>query len=231
MITAERIFENYFDDEEVTPPRLYNFTGDVLGRLKAANTTNEYDDLVQEITSVRDAFGLEIGQVKSSLSVQKGSTLTVDEFMKGFKTYMSDNEGVIAKAVGGFKGPAFLAFYPQGVNEYTKASKTNMPALLKQVYDAAEMHKAALGTALTTELKAFESDYKLVREAQQQQKGAVGDNRVGRTANRKALELVLLKAIHYIAYLYPGETEKCLSFFDFSLLLPAGRKAKPEGEI
>jgi hypothetical protein len=90
------------------------------------------------------------------------------------------------------------------------------------------LQQAKLGSTLTAELKAFDKDYQAVRNAQQLQKGAVGDNRVSRTANRLSLELVLLKTIHGIANMYPGETDKCLSFFNFSLLFPAGHKEKPE---
>jgi hypothetical protein len=120
---------------------LHNFAGDTIGRLTAANTANEYDDMIKDLLPAREAFGTEIGEVKSSLSVQKGSTLTVNGFIKGFKRSMSENEGIIAKAVGGFSSSAFLAFYPRGVSEYSTASKTKLPALFKQVSAAGKIRQ------------------------------------------------------------------------------------------
>jgi hypothetical protein len=228
MIAGKRLFENHFDRAEIIAARLHNFAADAIGRITAANIANEYDSIIQELVPVHETFGIEIGEVKSALSVQKGSTLTVNGFIKNFKLYMSENEGVVAKAVGGFNSAAFLAFYPRGVNEYSKASKIKLPALFKQVAAAAELHQVLLGSTISAELKAFDINYQKVRHAQQLQKGTVGDNRVSRTANRQNLELALLRTIYNIAGMYPGETDKCLSFFDFSLLLPAGHKEKPE---
>ncbi len=227
MITKEKFFENPFNSEEIIPSRLYNFSTDVIGKFTAANEGNIYDTIIQNLTQTSDAFGNEIGEVKSTLGVQKSSTFTVDEVIKIFKVYMSDNEGVIAKAVGGKRKAAFIEFYPQGVNEYSKATKTKMPALLKQVFDAAEKYKTNLGAAQTKELKDFTKQYDEAREDQQKQKGSVADNRTERTSNRTALEIELLKAIYSVGLMYPGDVAKCSSFFNFSLLYAVSRsKAK-----
>jgi len=165
--------------------------------------------------------------VKSTLGVQKGSTFTVNEVMKSFKVYMSDNEGVIAKALGGKRKAAFVEFYPRGLSEYTNATKTKMPALLKQVLDAAEKYKADLGATQTKELKDFTKQYEAARSDQQNPKGSVTDNRTERTSNRTALEIELLKAIYSVGLMYPGDVAKCSSFFNFILLYAPGRgKAK-----
>jgi hypothetical protein len=161
--------------------------------------------------------------------VQKSNTFTVDEVIKNFRVYMSDNEGVIAKAVGGKRKAAFIEFYPRGVTEYANATKTKMPALLKQVFDAAEKYKTNLGAAQTKELKDFTKQYDAARVDQQNQKGSVTDNRTERTSNRTALEIELLKAIYSVGLRYPGDVAKCGSFFNFSLLYAPGRgKAKAD---
>ena len=229
MITKEKFFENPFSIVDITPSRLYNFSTDTIGKLTAANTGKIYDTIIQNLTRANTALGSEIGEVKSTLGVQKGSTFTVNEVMKSFKVYMSDNEGVIAKALGGKRKAAFVEFYPRGLSEYTNATKTKMPALLKQVFDAAEKYKADLGAAQTKELKDFTKQYDAARSDQQNQKGSVTDNRTERTSNRTALEIELMKAIHSVGLMYPGDVAKCGSFFNFSLLYAPGRgKAKAD---
>jgi hypothetical protein len=227
MITKEKFFENPFNILDITPSRLYNFSTDVIGKFTAANTGKIYDTIIQNLTQANTALGSEIGEVKSTLGVQKSSTFTVNEVIKNFKVYMSDNEGVIAKAVGGKRKASFIEFYPRGVSEYANATKTKMPALLKQVFDAAEKYKADLGAAQTKELKDFTKQYDDTRGDQQNQKGSVTDNRTDRTSNRTALEIELLKAIYSVGLMYVCDTGKCGSFFNFSLLYAPGRsKAK-----
>ena len=141
MITDEKVFGNIFDNEDIIPSRLYLFADDTYGKFTAANKANIYTPILTLLLAPKDALKLEIGEVKSTLGVQKGSTFTVDTVIKGFKLYMSENEGVIAKAVGGKKTATFLEFYPNGVDEYSRATKTKLPALLKQITDAAEKNK------------------------------------------------------------------------------------------
>ena len=218
MLQPEKIFENFFEDKNITPLRLYDFAMDTIGKLQAANANGQFTTFISGLSTAANTLGTEVGETKSALAVQKGTTMNVNEVIKNFKTYMSENEGVIAKALGGFKSGAYQAFYPQGVSEYSKATKTQLPALLIQVSDAATLYATQLGTSLSNELKAFNSEYNNARNAQLLQKGTVVDNRTERSANRKILEIELLKTIHSIAVLYPANVEKCLSLFNFSLL-------------
>lgn len=229
MITKEKFFENPFSSDEIIPTRLYTFSTDSIGKFTAANEGNIYDTIIQNLTQASTALGTEIGEVKSTLGVQKGSTFTVDEVIKNFKVYMSDNEGVIAKAVGGKRKAAFIEFYPRGVSEYSNATKTKMTALLKQVFDAAEKYKTNLGAAQTKELKDFTKQYNDARGEQQTQKGSVTGNRTERKTNRELLEIELLKAIYSVGLMYIGDVDKCGSFFNFSLLYAPSRH-KPKAD-
>jgi hypothetical protein len=228
MINQEKFFENPFSRAEVSPSRLYNFAKDSIGKFTAANTGAIYTAIIQSLTPLSNALGTEIGEVKSTLGVQKSSTYTVNEVIDSFKIYMSVNEGFIAKAVGGFKSAAYIEFYPRGVNEYTKATKTKMVGLLKQVFDAAAHHANQLGAATVTELQAFTTQYATARTDQETKKGSVADNRNDRTANRIALETGLLKAVYSVGLLYTGDAEKCGSFFNFSMLYAPSRGKKKQ---
>lgn len=226
MIAEKKLFENIFDEIAITSPRLYAFASDAIAKLTAANTSNQYTTIISLVLPKAEDLHLEIGDVKASVNVQLGKTITVNQVIDGFKAYMSDNEGVIARPLGGKETPAFLAFYPHGITEYHKANKTTLPALLFQVTKAVELYSSQIGATIAAELLAFDTQYTEARKAQQQQKGIVSDSRVERSANRTALELSLLIAIHTIASMYPGDVEKCTSFFNFNLLLPVSKAAK-----
>lgn len=218
MVQAEKLFENFLDDIRITSSRLLNFANDNLNKLTVANGGGDYTALINTLTPLIAAFGEEVGSVDTSLTMQKGATLTLDQVLQNFKQTMSDEEPFIARALGGSNMPAYLQFYPQGKGEYGRATKTNMPVLTNRVNTAASNNAAALGPALTALLQTFESDWQNNRNDQQQQKGAVNENRTDRSDAREALELALLTTVHTIGAMYPGNVQQCLSFFDFNML-------------
>lgn len=223
---AENFFDNPLTSKEITPSRLCNFADDSVAKLTEDNPNGIFTNLIADITKCSTDVQAELGEVQSTLAQQKGKTLTVNKFIIDFKTYMSDNEGVIAKAIGGKKSASFLDFYPQGLTQYNNVSKTKIEAILKQVSDAAEKHKAKLDKTIYTELKGFAIDYVKIRKDQLGQKGKVSDNRADRTNNVKKLEIALLKALHKVGETYADDIKKCCSYFNFSLLYPKGRVSK-----
>lgn len=225
MLQPERFFNNYFEDKNISSPRLYEFTMDTIAKLQAANANNQFTAFINALSVAANSLGDEVGVIKSALAVQKGKTIGLNEVIKNFKTYMSINHGVIAKAVGGINSAAYQAFYPQGVSEYSTASHTKLPALLIQVTNAANLYSNQIGIEISNELKAFSNQFHDTRNAQLLQKGTVGESRVERSVNRKILEIELLKTIHSIAFMFPGEVEKCTTLFNFNLL-EAPKKAK-----
>ncbi len=218
MQQSEKLFENLFDDKNIIPSRLSNFASDTLNNLTANNGGGSYTALISLLTPLITNFQGEIGEVDTSLNIQKGSTLTVDEFIKVFSDTMSSEEPFIARTLGGKGTAAYLEFYPQGVSEYTKPAKINMQTFTDRVNTAATAHAAQLGATLTATLQAFSPNWKNTRDKQQQQMGTVDTNRTERSTNRTALELGLLTAIHTIGAAFPGNVPQCLKFFQFNLL-------------
>jgi len=226
LMIVQHLFNNIFDDVKITTVRLANFAEEALNRLLSQNQNKEFDLMIGFLeTPVAELLSY-ISAVDVALGIQKGKTLTNDEFIKLFKKTMSDKEGVIADAMGGFNTPAFIEFYPKGVTEYSKATKTNLPTLISRVNKAATTHKAKLSPALLATLQAFESSWQANRDTQVQQKGTLSDSRADRNALRTNVEMALLKAVHATALAYPGDVEKCTVFYKFHLLYPVSRAKK-----
>ena len=222
-MTAETIFDNFFDSIHITSTRLRNFGDDTINRLSADSANMGWGPLVNTLRLAVDALGQELGDVDTAVNIRLGDTDTVDGFLKSFGAYMSDNEPFIARAVGGKGSPAYLEFYPEGLSEYTRANKTTGPVLLARVKTAAAKYGAQLGAPMDAELAAFEPAYMDLRGNQQGAKGSVDDNRSERTEARKNLETALLRAIYQVADKYPGNVAQCKSYFDFRRLYSAGR--------
>jgi hypothetical protein len=224
MIDQTKLFGNFYDDKNIINRRFYDFSTDSLNRLTAANGGGDYTTLITLITPLIVTFGTEIGDVDVALAIRLGKTLTNDQVKAAFGLTMKEKNGVIANALGGFGTPEYLEFYPSGIGEYTKALKSQMPALVSRVKTAATAHSVALGAPLTTLLTGYDTLWKSSRDAQEEQKGVVDDNRTERTQARIALELGMLTTVHTIAAKFPGDVDACNNFFAFNLLFPHGHK-------
>lgn len=192
------------------------------------NNGGAYTNLISILTPPYNAMQELISSVDVALGIQKGKTLTLNEFITLFRKTLSVQEGVIANAVGGFATPAYMEFYPNGVSEYTSASKTNLPVLISRINAAATAHVAELGAALTATLQAFETEWQLNRSQQVQQKGNVDNNRTARSQARVDLETALVTVVHTIGSMFPGDAEQCMMFFDFTLLKHTPQKTQRE---
>jgi hypothetical protein len=220
------LFGNIFNDERITTGRLLAFANDTINRLTAQNTTGDFTALLALLTPPTLALQNQVSSVDVALGIQKGKTLTLNQFVTLFKKTMSDKEGVIADAVGGYESAAYIEFYPAGLNEYSQATKLQIQLLTDRLDVAAEKYKAKLGATLTATLKAFKTQWTTYRSTQQQQKGSVSDSRADRNVTRTATETALLQAIHTVALKYPADVARCTSLFNFSLLYKSIRTNK-----
>lgn len=224
MIDEEKIFGNLFDTDRVTTPRLLNFAKDHREALVTNNGANEYDALIALLDPLIAALDTELGDVDVALVNQILKTRSVDELIKLFRTTMSEKQGVIADALGGFQSDGFLQFYPHGQKEYTVTNKTTMPVLSHRVNMAATDNAGSLPAPLVAVLQAFEGQFDTLRAAQSAQKDSVDVNRTERNAAEVNLELGLLTSLHTIAAKFPADVERCLDFFDFQILFFHGHR-------
>ena len=116
MFQPIKFFDNIFESTEITDVCLTNFAGDSLNRLTAQNTGGAYANLITTLTPPYNAMQELISSVDVALGLQKGKTLTLNEFIAYFKKTMSEQQGVIANILGGFGTPAYLQFYPNGLS-------------------------------------------------------------------------------------------------------------------
>lgn len=221
----QHLFSNFFNNKAITTTRLYNFAKDSLSRFQTQNENNSYDDIIGYLEEPINRLNEKISTVDVALGLQLGKTMTVDQFIRLFKKTMSEKEGVIADAVGGFDSPKYKEFYPHGVSEYTNAPKRKLTTLVERVYTVTGSNSTLLSPALVTKMQAFKSSWDMNRTDQQQQKGEVSEDRDERDVVRIDVEIALLKSMHALGVMYPGNSNHCYTFFDFNLLYPVSRRS------
>lgn len=225
----EKMFVNIFADPDITNFRLSAFTTGTLSRIARLDTGGRYTALKDAITRAAKAFQDGISGIDQSLNQRKGKTGIVDAVAGSFKHAMSELQGAIAHAVGGFDSEAYVAFYPHGVSEYWLASKTAIPTLLDRVFLAAEVHGDRLGDDLKGRLQGFKAAWSEARGHQSQAKGAVSGRRAQRGSARYNLEISLLMLVHTIACDFAGDEAAGRAWFDFSLLEPSAHPSLRKG--
>jgi hypothetical protein len=219
------LFGNIFDDVKITPNYIARFADDTVAKLTKNNESNEYDAVLNPLTAAIVPLRKELGEVDTTFNVQVGKTSTVDGFIVAFKGYMNDKYIHIAAALNGEKTPEFKEFYPKGKSEYTQVTKTQMPTVMERLKVTAAKYEVRIGAVIATELQMFQTKWKELRGQQLEEKAAVKTNRTDRSVARRAVELELLKTIHFIGAKFPGDVARCKSFFDFNLLFGARHKS------
>lgn len=231
----DKVFQNIFADPQITDLRLSAFATDTLSRIDRLDTAGKYNEKAAAVANARQELQQHISGVDQHLNHRKGKTGEVNGFVSNFKQRMSELEGVIANAVGGYESAAYLDFYPHGITEYRIAVKAQVPVLLDRIYEAAGLYGAQLGTATKDELQSFRGSWAQARGRQEQAKGSVSDSRAGRNSARRQLEVVLMQLVYTIAHDHADNPEAGKAWFDFTLLASAAHpslrrhKDDPEG--
>ncbi len=224
MLNSYLLFNNLFRSSAIIPTRLYTFGVVVLGALKAANDNHQFDAQVAALSAALDALLSEMSDVDTNLGEQKINTQTVDEYIAFFCQFMSDNEDIIAKQLGGKTSPGYREFYQNKQGEYSRANKTTMPILTKRVYKLANKYKDKLEADLVEQLTAFDGEYSKQYSTQQVQINTVKTDRDGRASAFVQTQIELTTCVHAVAMAYPCNVEKCSTFFPFTMLYPQGKK-------
>jgi hypothetical protein len=217
MVSEEKLFGNHFDEEKITDTRLANFAEDCLNRFKAIAIEGQYATTIAELTTKLQFLQEDISDVDTGKNKQRNKTLNVDEFITNFKRTMSSVEGVIAFK-SGKTSAVYMELYPDGVYEYTSATKTKMTTLMDRVENVVTAYETALGEDLTGMLSSLKTHWQTLRAQQEQQMMKVSDSRVERSEARQGVELALHNASHMLAQTFPFDVAQCASFFNFRLL-------------
>jgi len=217
MIRISRLFDNLFDDRQISVAELTNFSSDHIERLRANNPGAIFNAILADTELKHNALEAATNALGTDTSQREGRTVDMNDVVADFKKAVSRTEGLIRFTYGKQSG-TYQEFYPNGITEYTNMTIEDAETLIARFNTAVANHSGDLPPAVVAEFAQHLADYQSARQAQQQEKGEVGGSRDDVRNAQVALQLQLTVNVLTIALNFSNDTQKADVYFDQSLL-------------
>ncbi|MFZ4797580.1 MAG: hypothetical protein ACOYMA_08790 [Bacteroidia bacterium] len=220
MINFEYFYENHFDSKNIIDTRFGNFTVNHIARLTSNNGAGVFNTILSATSTCYSAYYGNQADVSVAEAVKKSLTNSLDGLIDNFKADVSKYAKLVSFTFSE-KESTILEFFPSGLSEYSQVTKGNIELLADRLATAFNKYSTDFDATIVTKFNTYVTNLQSARNAQLQKFGNVDSSKTKTQESRTALELQLLVNMHTIGGLFPGEVERCVSFFDQSLLLPA----------
>ena len=217
MLDFNMLFKNHFGGRLISDNSIRKFAGIHLERLSANNGIGEFTQLFTETQNAYNQYFGSISEEDKNFAIQQGLTISVTKVLKEFKQFVSSSEGLV-RAQFGKKSAEYQEFFPYKMKEYWHLNLTKAESVMERFYKASDRHSAVFGNSLKNLAQTLLGEFKEARTNQLKKKGEVAEKKSSTRERRKNLELQLIRNLHYIGYLYPGNVNRCNDFFDQSFL-------------
>jgi len=217
MLNLNILFKNHFSSRLISDNSIRKFAEVHLQRLSSNNGGGEF---TQIITDTQHAFNSYFGSMNDedqNFAVQQGLTISVTKVLNEFKQFISSSEGLV-RAQFGKKSSEYQEFFPNKMKEYWHLNLANAEKVMERFYNVAGKHSNVFGDSIKNLAQTLLTEFTEARSNQLKKKGEVAEKKSSTRERRKNLELQLIKNLHYIGYLYPGNINRCNDFFDQSFL-------------
>ncbi len=227
MMDLKRLFKNHFNTNKISDDKLRKFAEVHLQRLSANNGTAQFTAMITATTAAYNAYFGSITNEDTKFAIQQGLTVTLNNIVENFKSFVSQKEGII-RGNFGKESAEYQEFFPLGVTEYRQANLQNIETLISRFVGAAERHNATLGAALQSDAENYLTDFQNARTAQLNKIGEVQAQKSETSTTRDVIENELMKNVHLIASMFIGNVDRCMDFFDQSIIRPDETKDEEE---
>ena len=217
MIRISRIFEDLFDDKEISVSELVNFSSDGIERIDANNPGNAFNAILSATKTKHDALEDAVNALKTNVAQREGRTIDMNDVVADFKKKVSKVEGLISYTFGRESG-TYQEFYPRGRTEYTNMSIEDSEALMERFFTAVDNHASDLPPAVKTDFEKLLSDFEAARKEQLKEKGETGGSRDDVNEAKTALQLQWTENVLTISLKFVGQPAKAAVYFNQSLL-------------
>ena len=219
MINLITLLQNHFGAKSISDEKLKGFSEDHLQRLTANNEGGVFSTLITDTTAAHTLYFGHIHSEAVNKALQKSRTQSVDGIIAKFKEEVSRREGLIKNKFGK-DSATYTEFFPLGISEYRGANKISLETLIARMVKVSNAHAAEVGDDFVKCFTDIQTSYAEARNTQMGKKGEVSIDKTNTKSARTALEIQLIKNLHFIAFTYPGDVVRCNSFFDQSIIQP-----------
>jgi len=217
MKNINTFFKAIFDTNEIADGGLLHFTCDHIENLQKHNMDGKYDHLIKSTSFLYRRFLDAYQQKKEVGSVKMKQTQEVDLMLEQAKEEIRKLAAYI-RAFYDKESEIYTCFFPEGLSEYSRITKSNINHLMSRIFLAAEKYEDQIDTQIINNVIKTEQLYQAKRNKQLKQKYAFKSNIENKNKLRKQLARQLQINLFELAKEYIGEPQKEASFFDSSLL-------------
>jgi len=217
MLDLNILLKNHFGSRLISDNNIRKFAEVHLKRLSSNNGGGEFTQIITETQNVFDSYFGSMSDEDQNYAVQQGLTISVTKVLKEFKLFISSSEGLV-RAQFGKKSAEYQEFFPNRMKEYWHLNLANADKVMERFYNVAGKHSNVFGDSISNLAQTLLTEFTEARSNQLKKKGEVSEKKTTTRERRKNLELQLIRNLHYIGYLYPGNVNRCNDFFDQSFL-------------
>jgi len=217
MLNLNILFKNHFSSRLISDNSIRKFAEVHLQRLSANNSGGEFTQTITDTRKVFDSYFGSMSDEDQNYAIQQGLTISVTKVLKEFKLFISSSEGLV-RAQFGKKSAEYQEFFPNKMKEYWHLNLANAEKVMERFYNVAGKHSNVFGDSIKNLAQTLLTEFTEARSNQLKKKGEVAEKKSSTRERRKNLELQLIRNLHYIGYVYPGNVNRCNDYFDQSFL-------------
>ena len=213
----DKLFTDLFDAPSFSRDEIDTFATDHLAKLNNNNPSAIYTAVIAATTTKLQAFKDNLVGASGSLGVQMGSTNTKNVAKEALLAFVSRKAKALSDIFYNNK-PAYIEFYPRGLDEYNHAGLEELATLAGRYKTATAKYVVPLGAGFKTEADVLMDAYINSRAVQVGKKGTANDGNITVNAVRKALTIQLTVNVHTIAINNVDNLTAITTYFNESLL-------------
>jgi hypothetical protein len=214
----QSFFSDLFNASTITDSRLQVFCRFVLATLNTANTAGILDSIISQLNTAYLEYFDDSKNKTVNKAIKESSTLGLNAVVRKFADAVRSKHHLIA-SIFPEGSMEYKEFFPGNLTAFSKLTRGNILEIANQFAVTAEKYKTALGGApFAAIFTGFNTSIIAALGNQTDKKGITKTINSDIITNRAPVEEALMMVMFTIGKLYAPNWDKCMSFFDFSLL-------------
>ncbi|MEI6184070.1 MAG: hypothetical protein WCP65_00980 [Bacteroidota bacterium] len=218
-------FQNFYSDlfnvPTITDSRLQLFCRFVIATLTSANISGILDAVLGPLNIAYQAYFDDSKDKTVNKAIKESSTLGLNSVVKKFADAVRSKHHLISSiyAEGSME---YKEFFPGGLTAFSRLTRGNILEVANQFSITAEKYKSTLGgIAFAAIFSGYNNSIITAVANQTDKKGIAKTINSEIITMRAPVEDALMAVMYKIGSLYAPNWDKCISFYDFSLLSAA----------
>jgi hypothetical protein len=203
MKRTHTFFKEIFDIKENSDAGLLHFTRNHIENLQKYDADGKYDSLIQKTSYLFQRFLDAYIQKREISSTKRDQTSEVDLLLEETKEQIRKLAASI-RAYHCKDSEIYRSFFPKGLSEYSRTTKSNITHLMSIIYFAVEKYQNKIDPVIIDNVFKTEQLYQSSRKEQIKRKKAFESNIENKRELRKQLAIQLQINLFELAKEYIG---------------------------